>query len=324
MSEITLRRAGLADAAAITAVHCSTVDHWRDPHTREIVPATALDLYGRWRNGGPWMSVETCAPHLNQLLLEGHLPLVAELEGRIVAEAEFYCDPEPGPTAALHLSILYVHRDFQRRGLGRMLVQAGCEAALARGLPALTTQPETEAQAFYRRLGFVPWQRHKELQLRAEGKPPATLRPLTHKILLPPALALRIGRYQCGAQGWDGLWPALALPGWGDLPRQVWQGTLADTPVLLGLRQQLLDRSQADGYAWLPPQAPLAPAVAALGALAAQAGYHAVDLLLPEAELPALRQTFRLDYQTTVALWRYELPKAGAAPAAPADLTAIT
>ncbi len=120
----------------------------------------------------------------------------------------------------------------------------------------------------------------------------------------PPAhLALRIGRYQCGVQGWETLWPSLALPELALLRRNVWRGELTGGPVVLGLREQFRNPTQADGYAWLPPSAALTPAVAALRALAAREGYSAVDLLLPEDSLPELRATFKLDYQTTVDLW---------------------
>lgn len=308
---ITIRPATLADAAAISAVHCSTVDEWRDPYTRQPVDEATLTPFGRWYNGGDWMSVETCAIHLNALLLRGHLPLVAEIEGQIVGEAEFYVNREPAPFGPhLHLSVLYIHRDWQGQGVGRALIGAGVEHARALDCHALTTQPEPERTGFYQRLGFQPWLRAKEMQLATHGTPPP-LTPLARDSGPPESLALRIGRYQCGVQGWETLWPSLALVELTALRRQVWRGELdgvpstgsGRVPVVLGLREQFRTPTQADGYAWLPPSAPLLPVVEALRGLGARAGYSAVDLLLPEDALPALRTTFRLDYQTTVDLW---------------------
>ena len=83
-------------------------------------------------------------------------------------------------------------------------------------------------------------------------------------------------------------------------------GELAGSPVILGIREQLHDPTQADGYAWLPPSASLAPTVDALRALGAREGFNAVDLLLPEDALPDLKAQFRLDYQTTIDLWMRE------------------
>ncbi|MBN2003294.1 MAG: GNAT family N-acetyltransferase [Anaerolineae bacterium] len=304
--EVTVRLATIADAPAITAVHCSTVTEWRHPTTRQPVPYATLDRFGCWYNGGPWMHVELCAWHLADLLACGHLPLVAEAAGQVVAEAEYILNYEPIPFGpGLHLSILYVHADWQCQGIGRRMLDAGIAYARAFRLGMLTTQPETEVLKFYRGAAFVPWHCGKEMQLPVGGSLPEGLLPVRTSTAIPAAsLALRVGRYQCGEMGWETLWPARELPGWSDLRRRVWRGTLAGTPVVLGLREQLNDATQADGYAWLLPAAPLTPAVAALRALAGQEGYTAVDLLLPAESLPELRQTFPMDCQTTVDLWR--------------------
>lgn len=300
---ITIRPATLADAAAISIVHCSTVDEWREPYIRQPTDEATLNLFGRWYNGGDWMSVETCAIHLNGMLLRGHLPLVAEANGVLVGEAEYYVNREPAPFGPhLHLSVLYIHKDWQGQGIGRALVEAGVEHAPALGCDALTTQPEPEMTGFYRRLDFQPWLRAKEMQTTIGGTSPP-LTQLSQNSGPPEHLALRIGRYQCGVLGWETLWPALALPELTALRRSVWHGKLDDIPVMLGLREQFRTPTQADGYAWLPPTASLTPTVAALRSLGAKEGYSAVDLLLPEDSLPELRTTFKLDYQTTVDLW---------------------
>lgn len=308
IDDIVIRPATLADAAAISTVHCSTMETWRDPVTRQPATYAALDLFGRWTNGGPWMSPDLCTIHLNALLLAGHLPFVAEIEGQIVGEAEYFANDEPPPFGkSLHLSVLYIHKEWQRRGIGGRLIDAGAAHARALGCNTMTTQPESEAADFYRRAGFHPWRRAKEMQLKAQGELSSTLFPVTRNTGLPENLALRIGRYQCNVQGWDVFWPTLALPGFADLRRSLWAGALDGTPVVLGIREQLRDPSQADGYAWLSPAASLAPAVDALRALGAREGYNAVDMLLPKNALPALKTMFRLDYQTTLDLWQKEI-----------------
>lgn len=308
IDDITIRPATLADADAISAVHRSTVNVWRDPATRQPTAYATLDRFGRWYNGGPWMSPDLCAIHVNALLLRGHLPLVAEVKGTIVGEAEYIVNQEPPPFGpSLHLSVLYVHEDRQRHGIGQRLIAAGVAQARALGVTAITTQPEPGASDFYRRAGFHPWRRAKEMQFNVHGDLPDVLTPVTQDIGVPENLALRIGRYQCGVQGWEVFWPTLALPGLVDVHRSLWAGKLAGAPVVLGIREQLRDSRQADGYAWLPPSAPLEPAVRALGALGSREDYAAVDLLLPETALPTLKAKFRLDYQTTVELWRRDI-----------------
>jgi hypothetical protein len=191
-----------------------------------------------------------------------------------------------------------------RSEIGRALLEAGIAQARARELSAITTQPEPEAFGFYQKFGFSPWLQAKEMQLDANERITNNLSPVFENPHAPENLALRIGRYQCSVLDWDSLWPVLELAGWSDLRRWCWRGTLAGVPVVLGLREQLRDASQADGYAWLPLRESLVPAIRALQARAAEYGFKAVDLLLPENALSDLRQTFKLSYQTTVALWK--------------------
>lgn len=299
-SELRIRPARLEDAAAITALHWSTVARSPD----EVGP----DILARWRFGGPWMAVESCAVHLNHLL---RLPwggvLVAEAGDEVIGEAEFYLSREAAPFGGLHLALLYVHRRWQRRGVGSALMAAVIERARAQGLAQITTQPEPEALSFYRRLGFRPWRVLHEMQAEAVWRTMAEPRPLEAWEVPPPSLALRIGRYQCGPQEWDNLFPPLVLPGWSDLPRRVVALRLEGQPVVLALRRQVNDVAQADGFAWLPPAMPLRPAIEALQALAAAEGYAAVDLLLPAEAAEALRERLGLAWQRSLTLWALPL-----------------
>ncbi|MBN1922147.1 MAG: GNAT family N-acetyltransferase [Anaerolineae bacterium] len=309
MAALQIRPATLADVPGITAVHCSTVTVWRDPATRMAVPYAQLDLFGRWRNGGAWMSVEMAAVHVASLLQAGQSVMVATWAGEVIGEAEVYFTHEPGLYAVLHLSILYVHATWQGRGVGQALLEAGVNLARERGLSALTTQPDDAARGFYARHGFELWRMQHELQLETTTSQPApALMPVTSSEHTPgPEMALRIGRYQCGPQGWEVLWPSLELPGWSDLRRSVWQGNLESGPAVLGLCQQLTDPTQADAYVWVTPEASLAPALRALQALAGAQGYHAVDVLLAKEDIPEARQHFQLGFQTQIELWQRRL-----------------
>ena len=88
---ITVRLATLADTTAIVDLHKSHQATWErlDAATGQVVAADyeELDLYERWQHGGPWMSIETGAVHLNRLLAGSGVPLVAEDEqGQLGAE----------------------------------------------------------------------------------------------------------------------------------------------------------------------------------------------------------------------------------------------
>ncbi len=140
-----IRKATLDDVKAIVSVHTAGED------------LSGLSVKQRYLRGGPWMSVETCSVHINNLLLEGQLPVVAELDGKIVGEAEVLFSEEPlgGKLRRIaHLDVIEVHPDFRRRGIGRALIGFLGEVAKGKEAEFITTQPDEEALGFYRKLGF--------------------------------------------------------------------------------------------------------------------------------------------------------------------------
>lgn len=308
MEELRIRPATLADAAAVTAIHCSHVETWRRGGKGEPVSYEALSLYERWLHGGPWMSVETCAVHLNRWLRAGHPVLVAEVGGRVVGEAEFVENPEPPPYGpALHLSLLFVHARWQGQGVGRALVEAGAGLAKERGRLSLTTQPERTAEPFYARVGFEPWLWLREWQAETlKGDAPLMVDPALHAPYPEgTGVVLRAGRYQCGRQAWDDLLPHLALPELQRLPWGRWRVLLPDGGgAWLGVSAQPLEPSQADGFIWAPPQADLGVLVETVQHLAGRLGFAYVDLLLEEPEGQALAAARGFEAQNSLTLWR--------------------
>lgn len=127
MSQITVRQATLADAASITALHNATISTWiRRQPSGETVPAEYDDLilFERWLVGGPWASVEMCAVHLANLLRGSDgFPLVAEVDGRVGAEAEIFIGREPEPFGYhVNISKLTVHPDYADAGVSSVLL----------------------------------------------------------------------------------------------------------------------------------------------------------------------------------------------------------
>lgn len=95
--KINIRVASIDDVEGIVQVHCSGIDRWvRHTNAGAVeVNYDDLSVAERFRHSDPWMSVETCAIHLNNLLTNGQYPLIAELNGRIVGEVEIYvCSEE--------------------------------------------------------------------------------------------------------------------------------------------------------------------------------------------------------------------------------------
>jgi len=200
----TVEFASLRHASEIVEVHRSDLESyrkwtgvgWEEASPEELDPC-------QWMlNGGPWMSVETCAIHLNNLLTRGQFPLVALVDGRVVGEAELLVGHE-GERRGLvaHLSVIDVHRDYRGRGLGRALVEASKKLAQDSGAEMLTVVPEEEAKGFYEALGFALRERWIEVEVT-----PGRLREPHMEaglVSLDPedfdGMELVVGRYQSGA-----------------------------------------------------------------------------------------------------------------------------
>lgn len=154
-ASLVIRTAGLDDVVGIHEVHKSDISEWRH---LDGSPAAfeRLSVLERYLHGGPWMSPESCAVYVNELILAGTPPIVAVRAGRVVGEMEllFGLDrPELGKAACL--SILYVHRSARGQGVGRALIAEAVRRGRALACRTLeTTDPEPEAIPFYRRLGF--------------------------------------------------------------------------------------------------------------------------------------------------------------------------
>ncbi len=203
-----IRPATLADAPAISAVHCSNIAGWQtwlaDGSTH---PARYADLtpYQRWLHGGPWLDAGTCADHLERLLQNGGLALVADLNGRVLAEAEMSIADEPLPYGRnMNLAVMYVHRNHQRQGLGSALLQQALALAEAEGCDTFTVA-HTEAPGFYARHGLRLAERWAQFRVPAQAsKIRYVTEPLPDESYeLVQGWALTIGRHQNARHEWE-------------------------------------------------------------------------------------------------------------------------
>ena len=145
-----VREATLNDTQDIVAVHLTEPDR---PFERPIESLSIAEVCGY---GGPWMTIETCAIHLNNLLAWNHVPLVVEDRDRVIAEAEFYIGQDIPPFGrTLDVSVLFVHSAFQRQGAGSLLMEEMIRRARKSGCECATVS-SVGAPAFYRRFGFSP------------------------------------------------------------------------------------------------------------------------------------------------------------------------
>jgi len=156
-TKLDIRLATLDDVKGITDVHCSDIDKWFkiEQGKKVAVPYDRLSIWERYEHGGPWMSIETCAIHLNYLLLAGQYPIVAEMEGRIIGELELYAGQEKGVLGkTAFMDILEVHKNFRRRGVGRKLVDFANKIAEEMNCETLSVWPDENAIPFYKKCGI--------------------------------------------------------------------------------------------------------------------------------------------------------------------------
>lgn len=138
-----IRKASLNDVSGIVGVHAGS--------------SADGTIFERYLRGGPWMAIETCSIHTNNLLLHGNLPVVALIKGQTVGHAEFLMSEElihGVRTKLIHLDVLQVKEGFRGRGVGKALVEFGIRTGREEGYELLTVTSEKSALGFYSRLGI--------------------------------------------------------------------------------------------------------------------------------------------------------------------------
>lgn len=207
---IRIRKAALLDYEDIWQVHASDIDQWVDEQGQvDLAAFRRSSIADRWLKGGPWMSPETCAIHLNALLLAGQTPLVACRGSRILGETELFLGPDAdfaGPT--LNISVLYVHRAARGQGVGSALLTETVRRAKVFGCAAVTVyNPSPEAEGLYRRFGLQEEHDQQLLTLPTAGehRSEVQLLPLAWPTEQPQLSELRlwVGGYQSSSQTWQ-------------------------------------------------------------------------------------------------------------------------
>lgn len=304
---LEVRPAREEDAAGISRVHLGSVETWFRFPTEGAPVATdyeELNDAERWRNGGPWVLPSLCQAHLAWLLRVGGQAWIATLDGEIVGEAESFLNEEPTPLGHyLNLSVLYVQRQAQRRGVGRALleavrtlaVQAGCERLLI-------GDTEEGAHAFYARCGFSPWQSMVLARVPC-GRGPATGHPFDPCGYDQVAgLPMPVGRFQGARQEWERLRAPSLRPAVLGPRRQDWRLLeVVGEPAWVVFSQSLFQSERVLLAAWTraSPDDLLPVLLAEAGAL----GYARADILLEEEAFLRLRERYALSEAGRQEAW---------------------
>ncbi|HZW48774.1 MAG TPA: GNAT family N-acetyltransferase [Bacillota bacterium] len=182
---LLVRFATLADTQGIHEVHRSDVKVWHQRLTEEDGSRPRIEaawqdcsLLDRWEHGGAWMSPELCAIHLNRLLLQGHIPLVAELNGEIVGELELIIGDDPLYGYNANLSVMYVHADYRGQGVGTLMMQDALELLGQIGCETLTTY-DPAAASFYEKFAMQKETDYYKIMVATQRLPAQPIRSRT-------------------------------------------------------------------------------------------------------------------------------------------------
>lgn len=294
MNEIVVRQAILADTYAVTDLHCSNVEggvftRRNADGTKTPVPYEELSLFERFMNGGPWMTVETCAVWLAYLLRYGdEIPLVAELDGLVLGEAEVTIGNEPAPYGRhLHITTLKVHREaLNHDAIADALVNYVKQMARVMHVQNVSV---AKTDALYTSHGFQPVVVRRPIVISAkEGR--VVYKATTMSSFLPARIDgwyMPFGRYQNARHEWSVVWPGF----WNCVPELVepevarFEVELSGQRGVLLLQQNRYRPERAEAYLWT--ERPLSShIVSALRDRAAREGYQEVSLFVDDKSQP--------------------------------------
>lgn len=297
-NSVRVRQARLDDAQAISAVFRAHIHTWQRINENgqvEDVPYNSLTIYERWLHGGAWMSVETGAIHLSHLLrLNGAaLPVVAEIDGRVLAYTEAYTGHEPPPYGNhLHVTNPTLHPDYAEAGLDSAMIDYLIEQARTLKCQQVTASfALAEFKELYTRHGFKPLtiQRRFSLPARTGQGFYRTTESLDADANRIKGWHMPVGRLGSARQQWETLWPGT----WDSMPEMRRQRAhrlhfnAAGQEALIFCQQQLYVPRSADVYAWSPK--PLTPQLlTALRDWAHRESYRTLVMLVPEDTIKTL------------------------------------
>lgn len=291
MSELLVRQASLSDTYVITDIHCSNVEggvftRQNADGTRTPIPYEKLSLFERYMNGGPWMSVETCAVWLAYLLRYGdEIPLVAEVEGLVVGELEVSISHEPAPYGNhLHITTLQVHAEApDREAIADALIGYVKQMASVMRFQQVTVATPSELFAAH---DFKPIVTRRRIIIPAkEGR---VVYKATHLADSNPAQIkgwhMPFGRYHNARHEWQHVWPGF----WNSVPELVEPEThryrmeLAGQVGICLFKQDRYIPDRAEVYLW--SERPLSShMVSAVRDRAARQNYKELSIFVDDA-----------------------------------------
>lgn len=158
--KVSVRVGSRDDIDALVEVECSDVKSWYHySYKGQGEPATYEELtpWERMMHGGPWMDRSELTKYWENMERLGIIPLVAELDGKIVGHLDVLFSDELPLGSFLYLDVLKVHKAHRRRGVARALIQEAERMARSKRVGFMLVSPreyEGPSGLTYRSCGF--------------------------------------------------------------------------------------------------------------------------------------------------------------------------
>jgi hypothetical protein len=255
---VEVRLANLDDTRAISALFRAPITVWQRLDARgrvETVDYESLTLYQRWLHGGAWMSVETGAVFLNELLLGAGIPLVALNDGEVAAYAEVYHGIEPEPFGA-HLYLAHLVTNEAGAGLeDALLKEIAARAKALKCKQVLVSRAGDDSVAG----GLSSYKLATLSCLRRYSVPARTgqvfyraVESLDDDAKRIQGWGMPVGRFTSARHQWETLWPRTwdTLPEMRERKRHRLHFSAAGQEALICFQQSLYDPRTAEVYCW--------------------------------------------------------------------------
>jgi GNAT superfamily N-acetyltransferase len=118
-----------------------------------------------------WTEIKQCTAWITKRLDRGFYIQAAEADGKIVGHAEWIISDEPD-RKFVYLGMMQIDEEYQRKGIGRLMIDDGIEYAKKNDCNLIVTSPDVAdgatADIFYRKCGFVDGRKSYSSYIRTE------------------------------------------------------------------------------------------------------------------------------------------------------------
>jgi len=148
------------DIDALVEVECSDVEEWYHYSPKGRGPPASYDELSPWErvvHGGWWMDSSVLTRYWKDYERLGIIPLVAEVDGKVVGHLDIIFSDELPLGHFLYLDVLTVHRAYRRRGVARALISEAENLAERKKVGFMLVAPqeyEGPSGLTYRSCGF--------------------------------------------------------------------------------------------------------------------------------------------------------------------------